>query len=113
MSAEENWNRDKKFFEENKFWKNVTHPIVIARKHRRYFLETRENRCSICKLTEWLSSPIPLVLDHIDGNSENWSLDNLRLICGNCDMLLPTYKNKNRGRGRKYRMDRYKKNKSF
>ena len=44
-------------------------------------------------------------MDHIDGNSENNRLDNLRLICSNCDMQLPTYKAKNKGKGRK---DRYK-----
>jgi len=60
-----------------------------------------------------MDKPIPLVLDHIDGNSENWAIENLRLVCGNCDMLLPTYKSKNRGRGRAYRRDRYASGKSF
>ena len=80
---------------------------------RRYLHETRGSTCSICGLTKWMDKPIPLVLDHIDGNSENWAIENLRLVCGNCDMLLPTYKSKNRGRGRAYRRDRYASGKSF
>lgn len=47
-----------------------------------------------------MGKPIPLVLDHINGHSGDWRLDNLRLVCGNCNMMLPTYKNKNRGNGR-------------
>jgi len=56
---------------------------------------------------------MPLVLDHVDGNSENNKLENFRLVCGNCDMQLPTYKNKNKGNGRHYRMKRYKEGKSY
>lgn len=65
----------------------------------------RGNRCEICLGEKWMESPIPLVLDHINGNSEDWRLENLRLVCGNCDMMLPTYKSKNRGRGRKYQRE--------
>jgi hypothetical protein len=46
---------------------------------------------------------VPLILDHIDGNSTNWSVANLRLVCGNCDMQLPTYKGRNKGSGREWR----------
>jgi hypothetical protein len=52
-------------------------------------------------------------MDHIDGNSENNHLSNLRLVCGNCDMLLPTYKSKNKGNGRAYRRERYANGKSY
>jgi 5-methylcytosine-specific restriction endonuclease McrA len=107
------WVESKKFFEIYGFWKDVNHPIVTARKFRKYFLETKEHRCAICNNTKWMGTEIPLVLDHIDGNSENWSMSNLRLICGNCDMLLPTYKSKNKGHGRGYRKDRYNAGKTF
>ena len=50
---------------------------------------------------------------HIDGNSDNNALVNLRLVCGNCDMQLPTYKSKNRGNGRHNRRKRYSEGKSF
>lgn len=63
------------------------------------------DKCEICLGETWMGSPIPLVLDHINGNSEDWRLANLRLVCGNCDMMLPTYKSKNRGNGRKYQRE--------
>jgi len=80
---------------------------------RRYLIDKNKNTCSICGLNEWMGSPIPLVLDHIDGNSTNCSIHNLRLVCCNCDALLPTYKSKNKGNGRYYRRKRYAENKSF
>ena len=40
----------------------------------------------------------PLVVDHIDGDSTNHSVSNFRLVCGNCDTQLPTYKSKNKSK---------------
>jgi len=80
---------------------------------RRVLLFFRKNACSICTLELWNNQPIPLILDHIDGNSENNNLSNLRFICPNCDALLPTYKNRNKGNGRHKRRQRYKKGLSY
>lgn len=52
--------------------------------------------CSNCRLDIWLDRPIPLELDHIDGNNKNNSLDNLRLLCPNCHALTSTYRGKNK-----------------
>ena len=41
-----------------------------------------------------------LMMDHIDGNPYFHDESNLRLICPNCNALLPTYKARNKGRGR-------------
>lgn len=80
---------------------------------RKLMLEFEENRCGICLNDKWNGIPIPLVVDHIDGNSENNYKTNLRLICNNCDAQLPTYKSKNKGNGRHLRRERYKEGKSF
>lgn len=77
----------------------VSSPATI----KRHLLRIKEHKCEICGITEWLGRPINLVQDHIDGNSNNNVLANLRLICNNCDSYLPTYKSKNRGSGRHWR----------
>lgn len=59
-------------------------------------------RCSSCNNTTWQGNPIPLELDHIDGNNINNNLINLRLLCPNCHALTPTHAGKNKGKG-KYR----------
>ncbi len=79
---------------------------------KRYLNETQENKCLICGLDKWNNKPLPLILDHIDGHSENNREDNLRLVCSNCDSQLPTYKAKNIGNGRYSRRERYKQGKS-
>jgi hypothetical protein len=63
---------------------------------RKALIRERGSRCESCSLSEWLGSPIPLQLDHIDGNSDNNSRVNLRLLCPNCHALTPTFGNKNR-----------------
>ena len=80
---------------------------------RRYLLALRGHRCERCGITEWQGEPAPLVLDHINGNSDDWRPENLRLVCGNCDMQLPTYKAKNRGNGRHFRRRRYAEGQSY
>jgi endogenous inhibitor of DNA gyrase (YacG/DUF329 family) len=75
---------------------------------KKYLIELCENKCQSCNLSEWLGVTIPLVLDHIDGNSYNNKLSNLRVICNNCDSISPTFKGRNKGNGRFERAKRYK-----
>jgi 5-methylcytosine-specific restriction endonuclease McrA len=57
-----------------------------------------EPRCASCGLTEWLVQPIPLELDHINGDRFDHRLENLRLLCPNCHALTATYRGKNKRR---------------
>ena len=70
---------------------------------KRILIRKRGHVCEGCKLTEWCGQPIPIEIDHIDGNSDHNEETNLRLLCPNCHALTPTYKGRNRGNGRGYR----------
>jgi hypothetical protein len=86
---------------------------LISIGHKHHLIDIRGNTCEICGVSEWNGKPIVLVLDHIDGNSDNWSLDNLQLICPNCDSQTSTYKSRNKGHGRYARRIRYKQGGSY
>ena len=74
-----------------------TYPIQSDRLRRRLINEgVFERRCSGCKLDSWMDQPIPLELDHIDGNHQNNALQNLRLLCPNCHALTPNFRGKNK-----------------
>lgn len=44
-----------------------------------------------CGISEWLGKPVPLHLDHIDGDNQNNCLANLRILCMNCHGQTDTY----------------------
>jgi hypothetical protein len=68
-----------------------------------YILEEQEHKCSICGMPDtWNNKPLVFILDHIDGNADNNSRSNLRLVCPNCDSQLDTYKSKNKNGARYY-----------
>ncbi|MGV9287801.1 HNH endonuclease signature motif containing protein [Streptomyces sp. NPDC003719] len=56
-----------------------------------------EERCALCGIEPmWLGEPLPLEVDHIDGDWRNNRIENLRTLCPNCHATTDSY----RGRGK-------------
>lgn len=71
---------------------------------RNYLLLRQNNSCAECGTSPIHNGkPLVFVLDHIDGDPTNHTPGNLRLICPNCDSQSPTFKNRNKGKGRRSR----------
>lgn len=97
------------YFRKTKFEKiETTGRYDSIRTARLYLIARDGNVCNICGISEWQGESVPLVCDHIDGNSEEFAMTNIRMICCNCDAQTPTYKGRNRGNGRFARAQRYR-----
>lgn len=78
--------------------------------HLRNYLEAKyDNMCCLCgwKQVNLITGKVPLEVDHINGNAEDNSEKNLRLLCPNCHSLSPNFRNLNKGRGRSWRTKKY------
>ena len=55
----------------------------------------KDEKCEICGIEDWQGERLAFELDHIDGNSNNHLLENLRVVCPNCHSQTETYRAKN------------------
>lgn len=62
-----------------------------------------KNECMVCKQgNDWKGKPLVMVLDHIDGRKNNYRVENLRLLCPNCNSQTETFSGRN-NKGKNYR----------
>jgi hypothetical protein len=55
----------------------------------------KERKCEKCNLSEWFGEPIPLELNHINGNNLDNTLNNLEILCCNCHAKTDNWRGKN------------------
>ena len=71
-------------------------------KERLYNEEFLERKCSLCGQTEiWNGVRISLILDHINGIPDDNRIENLRIVCPNCNAGLDTFAGRNSNRIKK------------
>ena len=75
----------------------------IKRFVKKYIFDTRGTACSECGWDKKhpVDNKTLTEIDHIDGDAENCSPDNLRVLCPNCHSMTPTFRNRNKESKRK------------
>jgi predicted restriction endonuclease len=68
-----------------------THRLKLRLINENYF----EHKCYVCGITEWNGKPVPIELEHINGNRYDNRLQNLTIVCPNCHAQTETYRGKN------------------
>ncbi|MFE1776333.1 HNH endonuclease signature motif containing protein [Streptomyces sp. NPDC059008] len=57
-----------------------------------------DERCALCGIEPiWLGEPLPLEVDHIDGNWRDSRIGNLRFLCPNCHSTTDSYRGRGKG----------------
>ena len=65
-------------------------------KNRLYKAGLKERKCELCgQGEEWHGRHMSLILDHINGIPNDNRLENLRIVCANCNATLDTHCSKN------------------
>jgi len=100
------WNQGKRYQTFGKY-PDLADVLIFGSNCQSFKLKNRllkagilSKKCSSCGLTEWLSQPVPLELDHLNGIRNDNRTENLRLLCPNCHALTATYRGKNQSRAK-------------
>jgi hypothetical protein len=80
------------------------HPTYARKelKDRLYKTGLKKRECELCEQDEtWRGKRMSLILDHINGVNDDHRLENLRIVCPNCNATLDTFSGKNRPKKQK------------
>lgn len=64
--------------------KDSTYTNSYNLKNKLYNEGIKEHKCEVCGISEWNDKKLSLQLDHVNGDSLDNRLENLRIICPNC-----------------------------
>lgn len=88
--------------------KNSTYSNNCSLKNRLYNEGYKERKCELCGQGEkWKDKKMSLILDHINGIHSDNRIENLRIVCPNCNATLETHGGKNLKK--KYKKIKFKK----
>lgn len=93
---EEKWFSGEENGNVGKMWREASKRV------RTYLFKKYDSKCAVCGWGEInpFTGNIPLEIEHIDGNADNTTPENVTLLCPNCHSLTKTYRGANRGHGR-------------
>lgn len=75
---------------------NSTYNHTTNLKKRLYKEGLKQRCCELCgQGEEWQGKKMSLILDHINGVSDDNRIENLRIVCPNCNATLDTHGGKN------------------
>ena len=69
-------------------------------KRKRIILE-QEGKCAKCGIEEWFGKKISIEIDHIDGNHNNNTRENMIGLCPNCHSITDTWRGRNKSKREK------------
>src|SRR5690606_10011098 len=100
----------------NRFVKTPLSKILISGstyctttlKERLYREGIKKRECELCGQNEnWHGNRMSLILDHINGDNSDHRIENLRIVCPNCNATLPTFSGKNVKRNKKKKITHF------
>lgn len=65
-------------------------------RQRKRIISEQNGCCENCGLNEWMGQPMPLEIEHKDGNHQNNVRSNKIALCPNCHALTSTWRGRNK-----------------